>query len=520
MIEIRSSAGLIYHPRMQDTCAVLSAGLSLELNKAGSLTFTLPPNHPRGDMLKKLATECWVLRDGEELFRGRVLYSDRDLSGCRDVCCEGLRNVLNDEALRPADLSANGTYSGTAAGLIALCCAAYNARHTGEVQFVCGTVDDFGTVTANAADYPGIGDFLDKTVQQYGGYLSVRRVNGFNRIDYTVSSGGLNGQTIRFGENLLDLQEHVTGEDVYTEVIPLGKDMGEGRGRLTITESQYSGGMDYIENPTAITLLGVRIAKVVTFDEIEDPDELYAAGAAFLNAGGGLTASVTLSAVDLHLADVNISALRLGEYNRMYAPNFDPYMLPLTKCNMDLLDAENDSYSFGVTMTTLSEKQANQNKKAGGVSRTAETALQTASAAMRTATAAATPAQVSAAIAASEGRVGDYITEVSVSGDWTVRKWSSGLIEAACRVTAEIASGSMVAWGGVYVYSGTKAYPTGLFTAAPELHAAVIGGSMGAWCGMAAPSNNTKDAAAYSLIAPAQTTAAQTCVITLMARGY
>ena len=509
MYEIWSSAGLIWHPCMnRDNRAVLSAKTALSLNTAGSLTFTLPPGHPAFDLLPKLASECWVLQDGEELFRGRVLYSDRNMRNCKDIFCEGLLNVLNDEHLRPGDLSLNGTYSGTASGLIDKLCAAYNARQTGAVPFARGTVDDFGTVKCESQDYPQIGAFLLQAVEDYGGYVRVRRVNGQNLIDWTVASESAEGQMIRFGENLLDLNEHITGEDIFTVVIPLGKDRGEGLGRLTIRDAALSGGVDYIGNPAAITALGVRIAKTVTFDEIEDPDELYAAGTSIFAHGGGLLTGIELTALDLYDIGVETDRLRVGNYYHVYSPPHSINVnMPLTKAEIDLLHPDAAMFFFGVSMTSLTERQT----------QTVRAASVTATAALNKANAAATPAQVNAAIAASEARTYDYVTEISVVDGWFVRTWASGLKECRCVVSVMIPANGMTAWGGIYYITATKAYPPGLFASTPMLHAAVISGSIGAWCGMASPSSHTQYTAAFSVISPEPVTTDQVCAVTLCA---
>jgi len=360
MYEIRSSAGLIWHPRRdRNDHAVMAANVALELNRAGSMTFRLPPSHPAFDLLPALSSECWLLQDGEELFRGRVLYSDRDIRNCKEIVCEGLLNVLNDECLRPEDLSGSGRYSGSAAGLINKLCTAYNSRQTGAVPFVRGTVDNFGTVVCEATDYPQIGDFLQDVISAYGGYVSVRRVNGQNVIDYTVSSGSAGEQAIRFGENLLDLQEHVSGEDVYTVVIPLGKDQGENAGRLTIKQAANSGGRDYIENAAAVAALGVRIARVVTFDEIDDPDELYAAGVSVFSQGGGLMTGLTLSAADLRDGGVETDNLRLGKIHRVQSiPHGIDTNMPLTKMDVDLMRPDEANYTFGIRTMSLTDQVA------------------------------------------------------------------------------------------------------------------------------------------------------------------
>ena len=59
----------------------------------------------------------------------------------------------------------------------------------------------------------------------------------------------------------------------------------------------------------------------------------------------------------------------------------------------------------------------------------------------------------------------DYVTDKGTSGDWTYRKWSSGVIEAW--FTGTVSCGATSATGSVYRSSFTLAIPSGIFTATP-----------------------------------------------------
>ena len=64
----------------------------------------------------------------------------------------------------------------------------------------------------------------------------------------------------------------------------------------------------------------------------------------------------------------------------------------------------------------------------------------------------------------------DTVTEEGTSGDWTYRKWSSGLAEAWGTLTAS--SATFTTTGSVYYRSLTsQSFPTGLFNAAPMVTA-------------------------------------------------
>ena len=53
---------LLYSPELENY-KILSPSLNLELNKTGSFTFTIYPNHPNYDKLKKLKSTIQVFQD-------------------------------------------------------------------------------------------------------------------------------------------------------------------------------------------------------------------------------------------------------------------------------------------------------------------------------------------------------------------------------------------------------------------------------------------------------------------------
>ena len=79
MYTIYADGEALYSPHLaNDGYSVLSPKLTVELNKAGSLTFILPPTNVMYDSIQKLKTIITVIQDNEEIFRGRVLHDEKD----------------------------------------------------------------------------------------------------------------------------------------------------------------------------------------------------------------------------------------------------------------------------------------------------------------------------------------------------------------------------------------------------------------------------------------------------------
>lgn len=426
MWRLESDAGLIYDPRAE--LPVSESKLELALNKAGALTMTLVPGHPLIDLLPVRGPEVWATLDGDEVFRGRVRYTDRTLYGERTLLIDGLRALLDDELILPGDLPSGG--KATAAQIVAAICTAYNARNPDAVPFAVGTVGDFGTLAYENTDYKSMNELLDDLIADAGGYVYVTRHNGYNVLDWTRTAGPDGGQEIRFGVNILDLKEHVTGENVCSVIVPVGKD------GLTIEHAADSGGLLYIEDATLAALFG-RVVKKVEFREIDDPDDLYDAGEAYFAENGGALATLELTALDLCDAGVQTDRLRLGRSHRVVSPvhGLDARSV-LGKISADILLPDNSGYTFGVETTSLTKAYRSAKKNAEQAKTMAATALNRAAAAEQSADAA------SAAV----GALGDFVTQTGTTSGWSWRKWNSGIMEAwVASLACEAASWST--WG-------------------------------------------------------------------------
>ena len=112
MYTIYSDGKLVYAPHLSDAgCGVFTPQLTVELNKAGSLAFVMPPDNVMYDSINKLSSIITVKQDDNELFRGRVLNDEKDFYNQKKNYCEGELAFLIDSIQRPY------TYTGTVANL-------------------------------------------------------------------------------------------------------------------------------------------------------------------------------------------------------------------------------------------------------------------------------------------------------------------------------------------------------------------------------------------------------------------
>ena len=177
-------------------------------------------------------------------------------------------------------------------------------------------------------------------------------------VDYVKQYGNVSNQVIRFGENLLDLKKYSKAEDIKTAIIPVGKD------NVTITTANGHNGTDYVYSQDAVDLYGWIYDKV-DFSEVYDPDKLLEEANKYLQKCINLAITIELTAVDLHMIDVDINAIRLGDLVPCISTqhgimstfgNPDTYYL-VSKYELDLENPANNKITLGRTISTLTDKQ-------------------------------------------------------------------------------------------------------------------------------------------------------------------
>lgn len=353
MYTIYADDALLYSPGDEEL-SVLSPMLETQCNAAGTLTFVLLPEHPMYSALHKMRTRIDVRQDDEIIWRGRVLETETDFYRQKTVTCEGELTYLVDSVLHPYKLA---DYDGTAAGLFRLYLTRHNEAVSEAQQFQIGNVD---IETLSSVENTGYGNTWDEIsgnlIDIHGGFLRIRHEDGARYLDWTKESGTSCGQVIRFGENLLDLSEYVSASEVVTCLIPYA-----GQGDSQITIASVNGGKDYIEDAAGIALYG-RIWGVTEFDA-KDASTLLEMAKENLQKRLKETITITISAVDLHLLDVNAESFRVGDKVRVVSP---PHGIDAeytcTAISLDLVIPDQSEYTFGTPETGMASTTAATSK--------------------------------------------------------------------------------------------------------------------------------------------------------------
>lgn len=295
---------------------LISPIIKMEANKAGSVEFTILPRHPFYDTLSIMKTRIDVYRDEELIFSSRVLSNDTDTYKQRKVYCEGALAYLVDSIFGPS----KGTR--TTEEHFRLLIDSHNAQVEDTKKFTVGSIEIdekaeshiFGEDNYRETFSAIQSDLIDS----FGGYLRIRYENGVRYIDYLKSYNTTSSQTINFGQNLIDLMNKQTGEDLFTVLLPIGKD------KLTIEAAgdsqKYTHNGKYLENAEAIAIYG-RIVKTEDFGDITDAGTLMEKAEKYMTDNyKGIPPELSIKAIDLHQFYPTVRPFNLGDSITVKSP--------------------------------------------------------------------------------------------------------------------------------------------------------------------------------------------------------
>lgn len=364
---------LIYDSTLEDY--VIGKGqITKELNKSGSFVFTIYSSHTYYNLIQKMKSIITVYKGTELIFRGRVINEVVGFFKDKTFTCEGELGFLLDSIQRPYE------FSGTPEELLSQLIESHNSQVDEYKRFKIGTVtvtDPNNYIARSNSEYESTSDNLhSRLLDPLGGYIFITE-NGLGErvINWYAESPYISGQSIEFGENLLEFTKTNRAEEIATAIIPLGYEIenettGE-KTRLTIAE--VNNGVDYVYNADAVSLYGW-IFKVETWDDVTLASNLKTKAEAFLSEKIKQSITIELSAIDLSLMDKSIDSFHLGDYIPIVSEPHglnDKYLLE--KHTIDLLKPDNDKITLGYFYSTFTDTNALANKDSSALVKTVET---------------------------------------------------------------------------------------------------------------------------------------------------
>ena len=350
---------------------LVSPKIKLELNKSGSVEFTILPTHPFYNAFSQMKSIVTAYRDDTLIFDGRVLSDDTDNYKQRRIYCEGALAYLVDSVLPPC----KGTR--TAEEHYRLIVNAHNEQVEPEKRFSPGIVSidqkSESQIFGEDSYRENFSSIETDLLDAYGGYLRIRYDGNIRYLDYVKSYDSTNSQKIRFGSNLLDLTNKRSGEDLFTVLLPIGKD------KLTIEgagpSSKYAHNGRYLENPEAIARYG-RIIKLIDFGNIEDSNILLNKAEKYMSDNyRGIPPELTIKAFDLHAFYPAIEPFNLGDNIAIEsAPHGISRTLMCTAVELDLTSPDKDQYTLTDPNQIMIQKDRTLTGSASSTSNTASKA--------------------------------------------------------------------------------------------------------------------------------------------------
>lgn len=349
----------LYDPRLPADHNVRDARVRLALNEPGSLSFTIDKTHPYNAEVVELATVT-LYDDDEILYMGRVIREVQDFDGSRLIETEGLLATLNDSYIEPFEFTSS---SDQIQSFLDFVLTKHNSQLPGVHTISRGDVNvTYSGVFAQSSDkflctWELVKNRLvDSTL---GGHI----IPSYNRygmvfLNYYGELPEDNTQHIEFGKNMLGYESKIDSSDIHTAVLPLGKDGHTIKdypdGATPFTGYKKSGYVVYKEDLEQF--YGKRITKIVEFNDLETDLSLVIRAARNLRDIYN-NRTITVRAVDLHLADAEVESFRIGKNIIVEsAPHGLSESFPLVSLDIDISNPANTEITIGKITKSLTDR--------------------------------------------------------------------------------------------------------------------------------------------------------------------
>ena len=374
MYQLKYKDYILHDMRLADEKLIVrDPSVKLAVSKAGGMSFTMDAEHPYLSNLRRMSGLVELLDGTFPIYRGRITSDTKDFYGAHKIETEGIMAVLNDSIIPPfnfpEDFAEDDSYKAAAASgnvvdfFFRWILAQHNSQVSTEQQIkpgVCTVTDSNNYITRSSEEYAtAMSTISDKLVESaLGGYLLIRYEDDGNYLDYYAALPLTNTQSVEFAENLLDLSSETDGTNIYTAILPEGKDgltieaMPDG----DLTDDLVKSGLT-IYSKSGVATYG-RITRHIKWDDVTVAANLQAKAKAALSDNGlSMPETITCKAVDLGWQD-GIQHFRVGRMTALFStPHGYSASYPLMELAPDILDPGNTQITLGATQQTYTGAQ-------------------------------------------------------------------------------------------------------------------------------------------------------------------
>ena len=361
--------------------ATISMKLKKEVNKADSLEFMILPMHTAYDSFEKKKTFVFLTRDGKCIFRGRVSDIKTDIYKQRTITCEGDLAFLADSVQSPnkktSTSSAGSTKkkkrttvyippsgsSGSSKDKVKMSVETYFrsliAEHNVQVSgyskgFTVGqvTVSDASDVeTFERTSFQDTSSIISSDLLSvYGGVLRTRYENDTAYIDWLDDYTDTTSQNIRFGVNLIDIDQEPPTDENWSVLLASGDE--------NITIASANDGDKFLVDDNAVEKYGY-IVHHHQFNNAKTASALLKKARRYLRTHAKIFPdNLIIKAIDLQLIGESDDPLELGEKIKVVSsPHGINKTMACIALEMDIFNPENNSYTIGHIMPPDKEKK-------------------------------------------------------------------------------------------------------------------------------------------------------------------
>lgn len=374
MYQLKYQNYILYDPRLADEKLIVrDPSVKLAVSKAGEMSFTVDADHPYLSNLRRMSGLVELLDGTFPIYRGRITSDIKDFYGAHKIATEGIMAALNDSIIPPfnfpEDFENDTAYKAVAASgnvvdfFFRWILGQHNSQVSAEQQIrpgVCTVTDPNNYITRSSEEYAtAMSTISDKLIKSaLGGYLLIRYEDDGNYLDYCAALPLTNTQSVEFAENLLDLSSETDGTNIYTAILPEGKDglTIEALPDGDLTDDLVKSGLT-IYSKSGMATYG-RITRHIKWDDVTVAANLQTkAKAALADNGLSMPETITCKAVDLGWQD-GIQHFRVGRMTALFStPHGYSASYPLMELAPDILDPGNTQITLGATQQTYTGAQ-------------------------------------------------------------------------------------------------------------------------------------------------------------------
>ena len=329
----------IYDPTKKEL-TLISPVLDMEAGAAGSLEFTMPPNHIFYNNIVPMGGDIEVYEDDELIWFGRPRTPTMNFYKQRVFHCEGALAFLNDSIQTKETIDGLTTYE-----ILDKIIKRHNSMVSTNRQFLLGDVTvNYNKNQYREFDHENSMDAVRKfVIGTDGGYLFVRKENETIYLDWYADMPFTCNQPIQLALNMIDLAREDSYDEFCTGVYAIG---GQNSAGTNVEVGNIIWASDEIRKR-----YGDIVVKV-EFPEITDTTILTEKAREYLTANQFANTILELEGVDLHPIEGKYEKFKVGQNVRCIStPHFLNAILPLTRMVIKL-----DSGLKTITLGTPKEQ--------------------------------------------------------------------------------------------------------------------------------------------------------------------